>query len=271
MQHQLVQLEADHPGFNDQDYRDRRDNIARLALDYVEGGVLPHVSYSRLESGTWRTVFRELLRLYPTHACAEYNNNLNSIGFHAGEIPQHADVDDYLREQTGFRLMPVAGLLTNRDFLGLLARRVFPATQYIRHHSAPAYTPEPDVIHELLGHAPMLAVPAYADLSAQFGSYAKHANDEQIEKLSRLYWYTVEFGVVRQDEEIRAYGSGHLSSFGELARTISGKGAVFLPFDPEEAAHRSYDPTHMQPVLYVVDSIQEALDLSCSYAERLLR
>ena len=77
--------------------------------------------------------------------------------------------------------------------------------------------------------------------------------------------------MVRQDEEIRAYGSGHLSSFGELARTISGKGAVFLPFDPEEAAHRSYDPTHMQPVLYVVDSIQEALDLSCSYAERLLR
>lgn len=271
MQHQLVQLEADHPGFHDIEYRARRDQIARLAFDYVEGGPLPHVEYSSVETGTWRTVFRELNRLYPTHACREYNQSLDGIGFHENAIPQHAEVDRYLRETTGFRLMPVAGLLSSREFLGLLERRLFPATQYIRHHSAPAYTPEPDVIHELLGHAPMLGVTEYAALSQQFGSYSRHASDAQVEQLSRLYWYTVEFGVLREDGQVRAYGSGHLSSFGELARTVAGTGAALLPFDPEEAAGRAYDPTNMQPILYVVDSIHQAFELSCEHAERMLR
>jgi phenylalanine-4-hydroxylase len=271
MQHQLVQLEADHPGFHDGDYRRRRDEIAQLAFDYQEGTPLPRVEYSPLEVGTWRTVFRELTKLFPTHACSEFNQSLTQIGFHDGAIPQHADVDAYLQSTTGFHIRPVAGLLSAREFLQMLARRQFPATQYIRHHSAPGYTPEPDVIHELLGHAPMLGVQAYADLSAQFGTYSLHANDVQIDCLSRLYWYTVEFGVLRQNGQIRAYGSGHLSSFGELSRTVSGTGAAFLPFDPEEAALRPYDPTQMQPLLYVVDSIQQAFDLSCEFAERMLR
>ena len=151
----------------------------------------------------------------------------------------------------------MAGLVSAREFLGALSRRVFCATQYIRHHSQPLYTPEPDIVHELMGHAPMLGIQEFADLSQKIGEGSLHADDRQVEQLATLYWFTIEYGVLWQDGDLRAYGAGLLSSFGELEHALSGKVEI-RPFDPWEAKDTSYPITSYQPLLWSVQSIGEA-------------
>ncbi|HYH83840.1 MAG TPA: hypothetical protein VEX60_00055, partial [Pyrinomonadaceae bacterium] len=155
----------------------------------------------------------------------------------------------------GFRLEPVAGLVAPRVFLESLADGVFLCTQYIRHHSTPLYTPEPDVVHELLGHALTLASPRLAELNRLFGEAVRRAaSSEELERLSRVYWFTIEFGVVKERGEVKAYGTGLLSSAGELEAMRS---AELRAFDLEEAAHAEYDPTHFQPALFCANSFDE--------------
>jgi phenylalanine-4-hydroxylase len=168
-------------------------------------------------------------------------------------------VSDFLSSTTGFRLQAVAGLVSARDFLGKLSQRVFCATQYIRHHSQPLYTPEPDIVHELMGHAPMLAIPEFADLSQKIGEGSLAANDDQIDQLATLYWFTIEYGLLRVEDGYRAYGAGLLSSFGELEHCLAGAVEV-RRFDPEIAKDTSYPITTYQPLLWYVDSIREAFD-----------
>jgi phenylalanine-4-hydroxylase len=255
----IVELEADHPGFNDPEYRRRRDAIALLAppLDASEPPSL--VEYSDSEQRTWATVFDRLTGLYPTHACREFLAVVDDIGYSAGEVPQLADVSRFLTERTGFSLHPVAGLVSAREFLGALSRRVFCATQYIRHHSQPLYTPEPDIVHELMGHAPMLAIPEFADLSQTIGEGSLRADDAQVEQLATLYWFTIEYGVLTEGEQFRAYGAGLLSSFGELEQALSGEVEI-RPFDPWQAKDTTYPITTYQPLLWSVGSIREAFD-----------
>jgi len=146
-----------------------------------------------------------------------------------------------------------------REFLGKLSQRTFCSTQYIRHHSQPFYTPEPDIVHELMGHAPMLAIPEFADLSQKIGEGSLSADDHQIERLATLYWFTIEYGLLKTTTGYRAYGAGLLSSFGELEHALSG--AVEIKrFDPLRAKDTTYPITTYQPLLWWVESIGEAFD-----------
>jgi phenylalanine-4-hydroxylase len=259
MSDNIVQLDADHPGFSDPEYRRRRDEIARMAPPFDSDDPPRRVEYTDRERATWRTVFSKLTALYPSHACTEYREVIDAMGYSEDAIPQLADVSGFLSERTGFRLKPVTGLVTARQFLGALSRRVFCATQYIRHHSEPLYTPEPDIVHELMGHAPMLGIDEFADLSQKIGEGSLKATDEQIEQLATLYWFTIEYGVLEQDDELRAYGAGLLSSFGELEHALSGEVEI-RRFDPWQAKDTAYPITTYQPLLWKVSSIGEAFE-----------
>ena len=257
MKEYVVQLEADHPGFNDPEYRRRRDLIARIAPPISSDDLPRYVTYSESERATWETAFDRLTQLYPTHACDVFTAAIGDLGYSADAIPQLPDVSEFLAATTGFRLQAVAGLVSAREFLGKLSERIFCATQYIRHHSEPLYTPEPDIVHELMGHAPMLAIPEFADLSQKIGEGSLRADDDQIDQLATLYWFTIEYGVLKSNGKTRAYGAGLLSSFGELEHSLSGDVEI-RRFDPWEAKDAPYPITTYQPLLWWVDSIGEA-------------
>jgi phenylalanine-4-hydroxylase len=246
----LVKLDPDHPGFRDPVYLARRNGIARVALEYVVGQPVPRIEYSEAEHAVWRTVWAKLTPLQDRFACQEYLESRNRLALDRTHIPQLAEVNLRLEPLTGFRMIPVAGLVSSRVFLSNLGQRTFLSTQYIRHPSQPLYTPEPDVVHELVGHACTLCHPTLAGLNRLFGEAASKVSDAALVEMERVYWYTMEFGLIAEEGGTKAYGAGLLSSFGELERFLGT--ASVRPFDPDEAAARPYDPTTYQAVLYQI-------------------
>ncbi len=260
-----VSLNADHPGFSDPDYRASRARIDQHARAYRHGARLPEIDYTVSETRTWEAVYDELRPLHGAYACTAYLAAVKELeaecGYGRAEIPQAATVDAFLRARTGFRIRPVAGLLAPRDFLAGLAFRVFFCTQYIRHHSLPLYTPEPDICHEFIGHVPMFADAAFADFSQEIGLASLGASEAEIERLARCYWFSVEFGLLRESGTLKAYGAGLLSSSGELVHACeSEKTAVveLLDWAPASAAERSFPITEYQHCYFVAQSLQDA-------------
>jgi phenylalanine-4-hydroxylase len=164
--------------------------ITDLAQKYKHGEEIPRVTYTDKEVETWKVVYDKVKDYTSKYGVDEYNQVMPQLEKHCGyapnNIPQLQDISEFLNSTTGFTLRPVGGLLSARDFLNGLAFRVFFSTQYIRHHSTPLYTPEPDICHELLGHAPMFADPDFADFSHEIGLASLGASDEEIKKLATV-------------------------------------------------------------------------------------
>jgi len=183
-------LESDHPGFHDPVYRQRRAALAKAAQEYSWDQPIPRIHYTDEEISVWTAVWDQMEPLWQKYACSEYLSALEQMKEHCGyrrdQIPQQQDISAFLQQTTNFRMRPVAGLLSSRDFLNGLAFRVFFSTQYIRHHSKPLYTPEPDIVHETLGHAPLFADHDFAEFSQEIGLASLGASDEDVDKLARV-------------------------------------------------------------------------------------
>ncbi len=262
----INELHLDHPGANDAEYRKRRDYIASLAKNFRETGEITDVDYSPREQRVWRYVAEELEELQQKYASPFYLRAKKDLGITTEKIPQLTEMNRRLQELTGFRLAPIEGLVETRGFLSWLSYRVMLSTQYIRHHSQPAYTPEPDIVHEAIGHIPMFTNPNFADFSQFIGHGARIATDKQLEELGRLYWFTVEFGMVEHEGEIKAYGAGLLSSFGELEHAFSDN-VDRRKFDLEEVINQDYSYSDMQKILYVIPSYAELKEQTRKYIE----
>ena len=246
------ELPDDHPGVHDVDYLARRAAIADVARLHRSGEPIADVTYTPDEDRLWRTVSRELARKHERLACREYLVGAKRLALPGDRVPQLRELDERLDELSGFHLEPVAGLVPTRTFYGALARRTFLSTQYVRHHSVPFYTPEPDIVHEIIGHVNALANPAFAELYVAAGRASERAeSDAAHEFFSRVFWFSLEFGVVLEEGAPKAFGAGLLSSYGELDVFHE---AEIRPFDVVAMGTLDYDITHYQPVLFAGES-----------------
>ncbi len=260
-----VHLAADHPGVADPEYRARRNAIAEAALDWTPGQPLPEIAYTDEEHRVWQLVARELHAKHQHLAPREVVEAGKRLGLPADHIPQLSEVNDLLAPHTGFRYQPAAGLVPLAEFYGSLADRRFWSTQYIRHASLPLYTPEPDVIHEVVGHATTLASPRLAALYEAAGGAARRCESpDALEFVSKVFWFSLEFGVLRENGHPKAYGAGLLSSYGEIEEF---QGAELRPLDIPAMGTTTYDITHYQPVLFCGESLEHVEDVVGGFFE----
>ncbi|QQS45008.1 MAG: phenylalanine 4-monooxygenase [Acidobacteriota bacterium] len=265
---EISSLPIDHPGAHDPAYRARRDFIAGLARQYRQdpNHEIPVIEYTQEELEVWHHVCCRLEKVQARRACSFYLQAKKELGISCLVIPQLRDLSRKLQQITNFRLAPIEGLVETRAFLSWLGRRTMLCTQYVRHHSRPDYTPEPDVVHEFIGHIPAFTNPDFADFSQFIGKGAAIASQEQLEQLGRLYWFTVEFGLVREGDEIKAFGAGLLSSYGELEHAFS-KAVERRPFDLRTVIETPYEYSDMQPLLYVIPSYAHLKEATREFIE----
>jgi phenylalanine-4-hydroxylase len=263
----LYDLPADHPGFTDPAYRARRAAIAAVGAAHRPGEPIPDVEYTPEEDEVWRVVSSELAAKHRRYACAAYLRGAAALELPSARVPQLREVDERVNALSGWHIQPVPGLVPTREFYGSLADRRFLSTQYIRHHSVPYYTPEPDIVHEIVGHANMLASPELADLYERAGQASlRCTTDDALECFSRVFWFTLEFGVVHEDDELRAYGAGLLSSYGEIEVF---RDAEVRPWDLEAMASTDYDITVYQPLLFAAPSFDAMVTELGAYFDSL--
>ncbi len=254
-----VQLGSGHPGFADPVYRERRNLLATLASKWQQGEPVPAADYTDAEHEVWRVVCDALESKHRSFACAEFLAGKERLGLPVGHVPQLEEVSDLLAPLTGFRYQPAAGLVPLQEFYGALADRHFWSTQYVRHHSVPLYTPEPDVLHEVVGHGNTLANDRYAALYDAAGRAARRVEGkEALQFISKVFWFTLEFGVVQEDDGLKAYGAGILSSPGEIEEF---RGMSLKPLDLVDMGTTEYDITVYQDLLYVADSFTQIEDV----------
>lgn len=240
------------------DYERRRRSIAELAAG--PGNEPRTIPYTPVENGVWSTVAAALTDGWHEFAAAPVRSAIDKLALDPQRVPQLTEVTDRLEPLSGFRFEAVPGLVDTEVFFANLARGVFLSTQYVRWEGSPLYTPEPDVIHEVFGHAHVLTCPQLAELHRRAGAaYTRLSTAEARQFVADVFWFSAEFGVVREEGAWRAYGAGLLSSIGELARFATA--ARIVPLDITRMGTLPYDIDRYQPVLFGAESLVEVIDV----------
>ncbi len=226
-------------------------------------------AYTEDQHLVWAELVGRRIPQLAEHACEEYLSGFEQIGLKQDQIPDLAAVNARLAPRTGWNATPVSGYLPAEAFFEMLAARRFPTTTTLRGRESLEYIPEPDIFHDVFGHVPMHAHPVFADFLQSYGQVcAGLTRKEDIERMGRLFWFTVEFGVIRQSGEIKLYGSGLISSHGESSYVISG-GPEIRPFNLDEVLNREFSISEMQTVLYAVESFDQIYEATEEARARL--
>jgi len=238
--------------------RPPRGDYSRAGADYT--CAQDYASYSPADHETYRRLYERQAALVPGRACDEFIRALPSLG-PSDHIPRFEQINEGLRKATGWEIVGVPGLIPEVPFFTLLANRKFPVTDWIRTPEEFDYIVEPDIFHDLFGHVPLLYDPVFADHMQEYGKGGLKAHRlGACELLSRLYWYTIEFGLIRQKDGLRAYGAGILSSPGELQYAVESPEPQRLPLDIERVMRTRYKIDSYQQTYFVIDSFQELFD-----------
>jgi phenylalanine-4-hydroxylase len=256
-----------------QDYANRFgqpgfDDITKAYIDQNYAG------YTEENQETWRILYDRQMSYLADHASNVYLSGARSIKLVRDWIPYlegPKSVNTFLQPLTGWQSKAVPGYLPAKAFFACLARREFPTTIVIRPKESIDYLPEPDIFHDIFGHVPLHADPVFADFLQTYGKAALTADDPyHTERLARLFWFTVEFGLIREDGRTKLYGSGLISSPGESKHSLTSKEVDRRPFDLETVCATSFEIDHYQPILYVLDSFEQLRDAMDTYARRIL-
>jgi phenylalanine-4-hydroxylase len=253
----VLELEPGHPGLGDQVYIARRHDLFGLCrAARLANGPPPSIDYTAEEQRIWREVTPKLDELHVEHASSIYLRAKRDLRISEQEIPQLCHLSAHLQHANGMHLVPAEGPIPYRTFYRYIAERGFPCTQFIRHGSKPEFTPEPDMIHDCLGHVPPLLNPDYAALLTLIGRAAVEvATGDQVLALKRLSWFSIEFGLIQEGGETKVFGAGILSSIGEIPNSLFSKGVERRPFVTREVIDTDYDPSRMQDLLFVLPSL----------------
>ncbi len=229
--------------------------------------LVPVPKYSAEEHETWAMMFARQKAALPGMASREFLEALQTIRLPEDRIPTLKEVSKSLESVTGWRVTRVGGLVPEKEFFQCLAQKLFPCTDFIRSRAELEYTPSPDMFHDIFGHCPLITNRYFADFYESFGKAALNANPEQLIHLQRIYWFTVEFGLIQNPDGIRIYGSGILSSVGEVPYCLGPKVRRHA-FDYETVRNQYYEIYHMQDDLFVIPSFEWLLESFKDYVRK---
>jgi phenylalanine-4-hydroxylase len=252
-----LELEPGHPGLGDSAYVQRRKELFALCRRHrLERLGPPIIAYTPEETRIWREVTPKLDLLHVKHASEIYLSGKRELAVTQDEIPQLRLLSERLRQKTNMHLVPAEGGLPYRVFYEYIAQRGFPVTQFLRHGSHPEFTPEPDMIHDCLGHVPLQMNRDYAEMLTLIGkAVANTDNGEQVLALKRFSWFSIEFGLIEEAGETKVFGAGILSSTGEIPYSLQSSEVRRQPFVTDVVINTDYDPSRMQDNLFVAPSM----------------
>jgi phenylalanine-4-hydroxylase len=252
-----LELEPGHPGLGDEAYIRRRKELFALCRRHrLDGLGPPIISYTPEETRIWREVSPKLDELHVQHASQLYLSAKRELAITRDQIPQLRHLSDRLRRETNMHLVPAEGALPYRTFYEYIGARGFPVTQFIRHGSHPEFTPEPDMIHDCLGHVPPLMNQDYAELLVLIGkAVATTTRGDQVLALKRFSWFSIEFGLIEEAGETKVFGAGILSSTGEIPYSLFSPEVTRRPFVTDVVIATDYDPSRMQDHLFIAPSL----------------
>jgi phenylalanine-4-hydroxylase len=220
-----------------------------------------NVSYSSAENEIWQQLLERQIPIVQNRACDEYIHGIQLLNLSHERIPQCHEVSEVLRATTGWTLEPVPALIPFDKFFNLLANRKFPAATFIRRLEELNYLEEPDIFHEVFGHCPLLTNQAYADFTHTYGKLGLTATHEDRVMLAKLYWFTIEFGLIKTQKGLRIYGGGILSSKNETIYCLEGENVIRKSFDPLDVLRTPYRIDIMQPFYFTIDSFDVLFQL----------
>ena len=218
-----------------------------------------YTKYTSEQRALWSELVQRRMAQLEQCACREYLQGWRVLGLEQERIPHLPEISKRLYQRTGWKVQPVSGFMPEMAFFEMLAARQFPATTWLRSRESMDYTPEPDILHDALGHLPMFAEQSFADAVAEYGRVChRMESEEKLERMGRLYWYTFEFGLIRQEGAVRVYGSGVASSQRECTNVLTG-GCEIRDFSVAEVLNTTVKVDELQKQLFAISSFAEIL------------